>query len=129
MFAGWPAQVSAVLRRLEGREPIYLEICDIPHLDRWNAGQVTLLGDAAHATTPTVGQGACQALEDVAVLVRCLESEPADVAGALRHYESERKRRAEEIVALPRGGGGRPPAKGPAIYGETDRAVHAPAAP
>ena len=67
----------------EGREPIYLEICDLPHLDRWSAGRVTLLGDAAHATTPTVGQGACQALEDVAVLVRCLESEPADVVGAL----------------------------------------------
>ena len=106
MFAGWPAQVPAVLRRLEGREPIYLEICDIPPLDRWSAGRATLLGDAAHATTPTVGQGACQALEDVAVLVRCLECEPADVVGALGRYESERKRRAEEIVAS-RGGASR----------------------
>ena len=83
MFAGWPPQVPAVIGRLEGREPIYLEICDLPHLDRWSAGRATLLGDAAHATTPTVGQGACQALEDVAVLVRCLESETADVVGAL----------------------------------------------
>src|SRR4051812_49788802 len=109
MFAGWPAQVSAVLRRLEGREPIYLEICDIPHLDRWNAGRATLLGDAAHATTPTVGQGACQALEDVAVLVRCLESEPADVVGALGRYESERKRRAGGPVRPPAAAGGTGP--------------------
>ena len=125
MFAGWPAQVSAVLRRLEGREPIYLEICDMPHLDRWSAGRVTMLGDAAHATTPTVGQGACQALEDVAVLVRCLESEPADVAGALGRYESERKRRAEEIVALSRRGVERLHAKDESVYGETYRAIHA----
>ena len=32
LFAGWPPQIQAVLRRLEGREPIYLEISDIPHL-------------------------------------------------------------------------------------------------
>jgi FAD-dependent urate hydroxylase len=125
MFAGWPPQVPAVLRRLEGREPIYLEICDIPHLDRWSAGRATLLGDAAHATTPTVGQGACQALEDVAVLVRCLESETADVVGALRRYESERKRRAEGIVALSRRGVERLHAKDESIYGETYRAIHA----
>jgi FAD-dependent urate hydroxylase len=125
MFAGWHAQVSAVLRCLEGREPIYLEICDIPHLDRWSAGRVTLLGDAAHATTPTVGQGACQALEDVAVLVRCLESEAADVVGALGRYESERKRRAEEIVALSRRGVERLHARDESVYGETYRAIHA----
>jgi FAD-dependent urate hydroxylase len=125
LFAGWPPQVPAVLRRLEGREPIYLEVCDLPHLDRWSAGRVTLLGDAAHATTPTVGQGACQALEDVAVLVRCLQSEPPDVAGALRRYESERKRRAEEIVALSRRGVERLHAKDESVYGETYRAIHA----
>jgi FAD-dependent urate hydroxylase len=125
MFAGWPPQVPAVLRRLEGREPIYLEISDLPHLDRWSAGRATLLGDAAHATTPTLGQGACQALEDVAVLVRCLESEKADVVGALRRYESERKRRAEGIVALSRRGVERLHAKDDSIYGETYRAIHA----
>jgi FAD-dependent urate hydroxylase len=125
LFAGWPPQVPAVLRRLEGREPIYLEICDLPHLDRWSAGRVALLGDAAHATTPTVGQGACQALEDVAVLVRCLEGEPADVVGALGRYESERKRRAEDIVALSRRGVERLHAKDESVYGETYRAIHA----
>ncbi len=125
LFAGWPLQVPAVLRRLEGREPIYLEICDLPHLDRWSAGRVTLLGDAAHATTPTVGQGACQALEDVAVLVRCLESEPADVVGALRSYELERKQRAEEIVEFSRWGVERLHAKGESVYAETYRAIQA----
>ncbi len=67
-------------------------------------GRATLLGDAAHATTPTVGQGACQALEDVVVLVRCLERGTTDVVDALLRYESERRRRAEDLVALSRRG-------------------------
>ncbi len=125
LFAGWPPQIQAVLRRLEGREPIYLEISDIPHLSRWSAGRATLVGDAAHATTPTVGQGACQALEDVAVLARCLESGATDVVNALLRYESERRRRAEDLVALSRRGVERLHAKDESTYGELYRAIRA----
>ena len=125
LFAGWPPQIQAVLRRLEGREPIYLEISDIPHLTRWSAGRATLLGDAAHATTPTVGQGACQALEDVVVLVRCLERGATDVVDALLRYESERRRRAEDLVALSRRGVERLHAKDESTYGELYRAIRA----
>ena len=125
LFAGWPPQIQAVLRRLQGREPIYLEISDIPHLTRWSAGRATLLGDAAHATTPTVGQGACQALEDVVVLVRCLEGGTTDVVDALLRYESERRRRAEDLVALSRRGVERLHAKDESTYGELYRAIRA----
>jgi FAD-dependent urate hydroxylase len=125
LFAGWPPPIQAVLRRLEGREPIYLEISDIPHLTRWSAGRATLLGDAAHATTPTVGQGACQALEDVDVLVRCLERGTTDVVGALVVYETERRRRAEDLVALSRRGVQRLHAKDESTYGELYRAIQA----
>ena len=125
LFAGWPAAIEAVLGRLEGREPIYLEISDIPHLARWSAGRATLLGDAAHATTPTVGQGACQALEDVVVLVRCLEGGTTDVVDALLRYESERRRRAEDLVALSRRGVERLHAKDETTYGELYRAIRA----
>ena len=125
LFAGWPPQIQAVLRRLEGREPIYLEISDIPHLIRWSAGRATLLGDAAHATTPTVGQGACQALEDVVVLVRCLEGGTTDVVDALLRYESERRRRAEDLVALSHRGVARLHAKDESTYGELYRAIRA----
>ena len=125
LFAGWPPQIQAVLGRLEGSEPIYLEISDIPHLSRWSAGRATLLGDAAHATTPTVGQGACQALEDVVVLVRCLEHGATDVVDALLRYESERRRRAEHLVALSRRGVERLHAKDESTYGELYRAIRA----
>jgi FAD-dependent urate hydroxylase len=125
LFAGWPPQHQAVLQRLEGGEPIYLEISDIPHLARWSAGRATLLGDAAHATTPTVGQGACQALEDVVVLVRCLKEGETNVVDALLLYETERRRRAEDLVALSRRGVQRLHAKDESTYGELYRAIRA----
>jgi len=58
---------------------------------------VTLLGDAAHPTTPNLGQGACQALEDAVILAHCLsETHPVEVA--LRKYEGLRLPRTTEVV-------------------------------
>ncbi len=66
---------------------------------RWGAGRVTLLGDAAHPMTPSLGQGACQAIEDAAVLADTLAgAAPGDPATALRSYERRRVRRAGSIV-------------------------------
>jgi 2-polyprenyl-6-methoxyphenol hydroxylase-like FAD-dependent oxidoreductase len=62
---------------------------------------VTLLGDAAHATTPNLGQGGCQAIEDAVVLARALR-ETEDVDAALRAYEKERIGRANMITELSR---------------------------
>jgi FAD-dependent urate hydroxylase len=102
-FAGWPVPALEVLHRMGISEPICLEIHDLPVLPSWEAGRIALLGDAAHATTPTLGQGACQALEDAAALGRCLADFP-DVPEALAHYELERKSRADDIVARARVG-------------------------
>jgi 2-polyprenyl-6-methoxyphenol hydroxylase-like FAD-dependent oxidoreductase len=60
---------------------------------------VVLLGDAAHPTTPNLGQGGCMAIEDAAVLGRLLPAAgAAGVAGALRQYEDRRIARANEVV-------------------------------
>jgi 2-polyprenyl-6-methoxyphenol hydroxylase-like FAD-dependent oxidoreductase len=56
----------------------------------WVHGRVALLGDAAHAMAPHLGQGAGQAIEDALVLADCLVANP-DVAGALQLYEQRRK--------------------------------------
>jgi 2-polyprenyl-6-methoxyphenol hydroxylase-like FAD-dependent oxidoreductase len=64
----------------------------------WGRGRVTLLGDAAHAMTNAVGQGANQAIEDAVVLARCLQAANGDPAGALREYERKRKKRATMFV-------------------------------
>ncbi|MBO8196296.1 FAD-dependent monooxygenase, partial [Streptomyces oryzae] len=65
---------------------------------------VALLGDAAHAMTPNLGQGACQALEDAAVLAAALEGAP-DVAVALDRYDAERRPRSQAVARAARQAG------------------------
>ena len=73
------------------------DIFDRPPLKWWGRGRATLLGDAAHATTPNLGQGACQALEDAVVLADSFRRlEP--VEAALREYERRRIPRTSTIV-------------------------------
>ncbi|HEY3688490.1 MAG TPA: FAD-dependent monooxygenase [Streptosporangiaceae bacterium] len=66
-------------------------------------GNVVLVGDAAHATLPTFGQGACQAIEDAAVLARAIAVEDT-LGAALRRYAKIRVPRTRGIVALSRVG-------------------------
>jgi len=67
-------------------------------LPRWCEGRVTLLGDACHPMTPYMAQGAASALEDAAILSRCLEDVDADgIAPALKRYEQNRLPRTAEI--------------------------------
>ncbi|MCD9904160.1 FAD-dependent monooxygenase [Streptomyces sp. MT29] len=65
-------------------------------LPRFHSGRVALLGDAAHAMTPNMGQGGCQAIED-AVVVAHLLSDDADVPAALAAYTEARHRRTTRI--------------------------------
>jgi 2-polyprenyl-6-methoxyphenol hydroxylase-like FAD-dependent oxidoreductase len=73
------------------------DVFDRPPLAWWGRGRVTLLGDAAHATTPNLGQGACQALEDAVVLADCIRH-IRPVEAALREYERRRIRRTAAVV-------------------------------
>ena len=85
-FAGW----NPVVRRLiaeaadgSDRAELYRwALYDRDPLPRWGDGPVTLLGDAAHPMLPFMAQGACQAIEDAAVLAACLRRLPDPVAGA-----------------------------------------------
>lgn len=69
---------------------------DLPPLPHWAVGRVALLGDAAHACTPNLGQGGCMALEDALVLAQSLRDE-SSIAGALRRYETLRLSRTRGI--------------------------------
>jgi FAD-dependent urate hydroxylase len=102
LFGGWPVPVPDVIERLDEKEMKYLEIHDLPPLPRWSQGRIALLGDAAHATAPTLGQGGCQAMEDAVWLARCLGSTTLGVADGLERYASKRRERAEMIVARSR---------------------------
>jgi 2-polyprenyl-6-methoxyphenol hydroxylase-like FAD-dependent oxidoreductase len=74
---------------------------DLPHVPRWTRDRLVLVGDAAHAPSPSSGQGASMALEDAVVLatsVRDRAQTSADLPAALRAYEHARRGRVERIV-------------------------------
>jgi 2-polyprenyl-6-methoxyphenol hydroxylase-like FAD-dependent oxidoreductase len=96
-FKEWYEPVRAVIDATPETGFSRQDIYDLEPIDLWSKGRVTLLGDAAHATTPTLGQGGCMAIEDSVVLARCL-SEGSDVPTSLRRYSDQRFRRANGIV-------------------------------
>jgi 2-polyprenyl-6-methoxyphenol hydroxylase-like FAD-dependent oxidoreductase len=74
---------------------------DLPHVPHWTRDRLVLVGDAAHAPSPSSGQGASMALEDAVVLatsVRDHAPTAADLPKALRAYEQARRARVERIV-------------------------------
>ena len=93
----WAAPIPEVIEGTPESAILQNDIIDRPPLRWWGRGLVTLLGDAAHATTPNLGQGACMALEDAVVLAHCLSTvRPAE--SALREYERRRIPRTRAIV-------------------------------
>jgi salicylate hydroxylase len=99
-FAGW--------------DPVVLEMIDnavdikrwaLMHrtpLERWTAGSIAVLGDAAHPMLPHLAQGACQAIEDAACLASVFSrvSSPAEAPAALRRYEELRRPRAGKLQLM-----------------------------
>lgn len=95
-YAGFHEEVQAILRACP--EVYKWALLDRDPLPRWWEGRVALLGDACHPMTPYMAQGAASALEDAAVLMRCLEGVDADgLPQAFALYEATRKPRASAI--------------------------------
>ena len=69
-------------------------------LAKWSEGRIVLLGDACHPMTPYMAQGAATAMEDAAVLARCLADTEGDVRSAFARYEANRKPRTSRIQAI-----------------------------
>jgi 2-polyprenyl-6-methoxyphenol hydroxylase-like FAD-dependent oxidoreductase len=76
---------------------IWGDIIDIKPLSRFAFGNIALMGDAAHATTPNMGQGACMAIEDAVVLANLISTH-SNVQNAFVKYETLRRPRTEKIV-------------------------------
>jgi 2-polyprenyl-6-methoxyphenol hydroxylase-like FAD-dependent oxidoreductase len=71
---------------------------DLPHVPRWHTRRMVIIGDAAHAPSPSSGQGASMAMEDALVLAKCLR-DAGSIPDAFGAYESLRRERVERIVA------------------------------
>lgn len=96
LFGGFGGPVPAVLDRIE---KVQVARTDEVVLPSWSNGPVVLVGDAAHATAPTLAQGAAMSFEDGFVLGQELRSSVADIPAALRAYEQRRRPRCEEVRA------------------------------
>ncbi|UOQ57882.1 FAD-dependent monooxygenase [Leucobacter allii] len=70
----------------------------LPHLPHWRRGRMVVIGDAAHAPSPSSGQGASLSIEDAIVLAQCVRDLGA-VPAALTRFEAIRRPRVERIVA------------------------------
>ena len=97
LFSTCHATVPAVIEATDDDAILHNDIYDLAPLTHWSRGRVTLLGDAAHAMTPNLGQGAGQAIEDALALATCLTRE-FSVSSALQAYERQRLRRANAIA-------------------------------
>lgn len=71
---------------------------DLPHVPIWHRGRMVILGDAAHAASPSSGQGVSMAVEDALVLAKCLRDIP-EVERAFFAFEGLRRARVERVVA------------------------------
>lgn len=96
-FGGWHHPVKLLIESTPAGEILHNDIYDLKPLQQWGAGHVVLLGDAAHPTTPNMGQGACMAIESSLVLARCLSQEN-NLAQAVKCYEAARMPRTAWIT-------------------------------
>jgi 2-polyprenyl-6-methoxyphenol hydroxylase-like FAD-dependent oxidoreductase len=95
-FVGWHEPIADLIAATPENEIMKNGAHDLAPLRRWGKRRVTLLGDAAHPCTPNLGQGGGMALEDAAVLAKCLAREP-QIEVALRRYETKRRQRTKHI--------------------------------
>jgi salicylate hydroxylase len=99
-YAGWH---QSLLRLFAASQTWYKwALYDRDPIPRWTRGPVTVLGDAAHPMLPYLGQGACQAIEDGAVLAAALSAEASDPVTGLARYERTRRPRASRVVLASR---------------------------
>jgi 2-polyprenyl-6-methoxyphenol hydroxylase-like FAD-dependent oxidoreductase len=106
LTAGWHDPISAIVEATDPDTVFRLPIRDLAApLPSFRRGRCVLLGDAAHAMTPDLGQGGNQAMEDAAVLTAllaplCRESDPpyARLEAALAEYDRLRRRRTQPVA-------------------------------
>ena len=97
-FASFARPVRTFIETLERDDQIHCSAVEELHLPEWRSGRVLLIGDAAHASSPMMGQGGCMAIEDAAVLAELLESSE-NVDAALDAYARRRRPRVDWVQA------------------------------
>lgn len=99
-FGHFPAVVKGMISAIDPNHILRNDLYDLSPIRHYTRGRIALLGDAAHATTPNLGQGANQALESALTLTRQLAhiKSPDEIPTAFASYEQKRHRKATYIV-------------------------------
>ncbi len=96
-FKGWHSDIQTVIDLADRNECFRWALYSRPVVKNWSTSRATILGDAAHATLPYLAQGAAMAIEDGAILARCL-SDVSEISKALNLYERNRYDRTKRVV-------------------------------
>ncbi|HEX6968479.1 MAG TPA: NAD(P)/FAD-dependent oxidoreductase [Micromonosporaceae bacterium] len=91
--AGPAVPLIRATRQIPPMTPVHA----IPHLPVWHRRRMIVIGDAAHAPSPSSGQGASLSIEDAVVLAKCLRDSP-DPQTAFARFEAARRPRVERII-------------------------------
>ncbi|HQR80987.1 MAG TPA: FAD-dependent monooxygenase, partial [Actinomycetota bacterium] len=100
-LARWAGGLPEAIEATPAQEILQNDLYDRDPVAGWSSGRVTLLGDAAHPTTPNLGLGGCMAIEDALVLARALRQTSA-YGPAFAQYEFERHTRTAQVVRVSR---------------------------
>jgi 2-polyprenyl-6-methoxyphenol hydroxylase-like FAD-dependent oxidoreductase len=95
-FKNYNSSIKEIINSTEKEAINTAEILDLKPTKIWFKDHVCLIGDAAHATTPNMGQGACQAIEDAYTLSECLDK--YETSRAFSEYQNIRLPKAHQIV-------------------------------
>ena len=98
-FQHYSPLIADILAATDDSAVSRLDLYDFAPIERWHRGRVVLLGDAAHAMTPNLGQGGAQAIEDALALARCLEQE-SDLERAFAALKKRRYSKVRRLIDL-----------------------------
>ena len=97
IFKEFHKDIQRIITATPISQIITSDILDLKPIKKWQDGNVCLVGDSAHATTPNLGQGACQAIEDAYVIGKLLDK-GVSIENCFLQYQTIRMKKAHTIV-------------------------------
>lgn len=98
LFQSFSPIINELIDNTESTNIHQAMLQDLKRLPDWYQNKMCLIGDAAHATTPNMGQGACQGIEDAFYISKYLSKSPQNVQEAFNEFQQKRRKKVDYIV-------------------------------